>query len=264
MCIIEIWKDIQGYEGIYQVSNYGNVKSLMFGPKNVKCKGEEKLLKPSKGSVGYWRVQLYKSGKVSTICIHRLVAQAFIPNPDNKPFVNHIDSNKTNNHVENLEWVTPKENTRHSMMYGNFASDLVWHGKNFGKFEVLQYSLDGVFIKKWDCTMDIVDAFGVGFSVIESCFNGRNRSSCGYIWIKHYPGEKIETNIKPILKCENRKPRERNRIAQYDKQDNLIRIWDDYLELTNHPSFGKNTVANIMKCAVGKRKSAYGYIWKYM
>lgn len=105
----EIWKDIPGYEGKYQVSNKGRVKSL-----NFNRTGKEAILK-AKNHVGYPRVILWKGGKRHEICVHRLVAEAFLPNPDNKQFVNHIDGDRRNNNVENLEWCTPQENAIHSV-----------------------------------------------------------------------------------------------------------------------------------------------------
>jgi len=101
----EIWKDVKGYEGLYKVSNFGRVKSLKYG--------RERILKTGKGSY-YLTVSLYFDNKLKTAKVHRLVAMAFIENPDNKPFVNHLDEDKYNNNVNNLEWVTHKEN----MNYG--------------------------------------------------------------------------------------------------------------------------------------------------
>lgn len=99
----ELWKDIKGYEGIYQVSNLGRVKRVT----------TDRVLKGCKNTKGYLKVDLYKNGSQSNKRIHRLVAQAFIPNPDNTSQVNHIDENKTNNAISNLEWVTSKENINH-------------------------------------------------------------------------------------------------------------------------------------------------------
>ena len=96
----EVWKDIEGYEGRYQVSNLGRVKRVTTG----------RILKSGKHTCGYLIVRLSKNGIVSNKKIHRLVAQAFIPNLDNKSQVNHIDENKTNNLASNLEWMTAKEN----------------------------------------------------------------------------------------------------------------------------------------------------------
>lgn len=121
----EIWKDIDGYEGRYQVSNMGRVRSL---PKvvqmgNLKRVYDEKILKPidtkSYTSRGYVRVHIGKgSGKRELKSIHRLVATAFIPNPQNLPQVNHINGNKQDNRAENLEWCTPQYNTRHALNNG--------------------------------------------------------------------------------------------------------------------------------------------------
>ena len=115
----EIWKDIKGYEGDYQISNLGRVKSrkLQFGyvPKEI-------ILKPVSTVWGYFRVGLTKNKKIKNFFIHRLVAETFIPNPDptNKIYVNHIDSDKSNNASNNLEWVTAKENSNASKVIKQF------------------------------------------------------------------------------------------------------------------------------------------------
>ena len=117
----EVWKDIEGYEGVYQVSTCGNIKSLAKPRKNGNSRcyiQKEKLLKQSFTSTGYKKVELYKDGKRKSFKVHRLVAIAFIPNPDNKPEVNHIDGNKINNNIDNLEWVTSSENTIHAYETG--------------------------------------------------------------------------------------------------------------------------------------------------
>lgn len=100
----EIWKDIKGYEGKYQVSNLGRIKVL-----NYKRSGQEHIM-ATKNNKGYCEIRLAKDGKRKDFIVHRLVAQAFIPNPNNLPQVNHIDENKTNNCVNNLEWCTQAYN----------------------------------------------------------------------------------------------------------------------------------------------------------
>ena len=111
----EIWRDISGYEGHYQVSNFGRVKSFHKGGR---------ILKPGL-VLGYLKVSLNSGGKVAQRKVHRLVAEAFIPNPNGKPEVNHIDGNPRNNHVDNLEWCTQLENIRHA-----YATGLIPQGED--------------------------------------------------------------------------------------------------------------------------------------
>ena len=109
----EIWKDVKGYEGLYQVSNTGKVKSLHYG--------KEKLLADRFDKKGYLSVRLFKNGKSKTFKVHRLVAQTYIVNPYNKGQVNHINGVKTDNRIENLEWCTNYENCVHAHSNGLVA-----------------------------------------------------------------------------------------------------------------------------------------------
>lgn len=111
--ITEIWEPIKGYENLYEVSNLGRVKSLNYGRTR-----KEQVLKPVKNNKGYLLVDLCKNRKIKRFLIHRLVAQTFIPNPENKPHINHIDCNPKNNNVNNLEWCTPKENVQYAFKLG--------------------------------------------------------------------------------------------------------------------------------------------------
>lgn len=117
---MEIWKNIDGYEGQYQVSNYGNVRGLERKVSNHTgiLTVKPKMLKQGKNHKGYPIVYLSKNNKQKTITVHRLVAIAFIPKIENKPQVNHIDGDKTNNHVDNLEWCDNSENQIHAYRLG--------------------------------------------------------------------------------------------------------------------------------------------------
>lgn len=115
---MEEWKNVIGYEGLYEVSNKGNVRNVR----------SNKLLKLSKNCYGYIQVHLYKNGIRTGLKVHRLVAQAFIPNPDNFPQVNHKDEDKTNNNVENLEWCDAKYNMNYGHRTENAISTRVKNG----------------------------------------------------------------------------------------------------------------------------------------
>lgn len=182
--IEEIWKDIKGYEGLYQVSNLGNVRSLNYNREN-----KIKLLTPCIKR-GYKSICLRKNSK-KFFLLHRLVAQAFIPNPNNLPQVNHKDENKQNNCVDNLEWCTSEYNinfgTRNRKVGTKQSGEL---NPMFGKFgkkhhnskQVNQFNINGEFIRCWDCVTDIERELGFLQSGISSCATGKRKTAYGYIW----------------------------------------------------------------------------------
>lgn len=174
--LIEIWKDIKGYEGLYKVSNYGRVKSL-----NYNKTKKEKELKLYKNKKGYFSVNLYLNKKIHSKLVHRLVAETFIPNPKNKPQVNHIDGDKTNDKVDNLEWVTNKENVIHSWKTGLSKKK---YGKQTNCKKVNQYTLTGDFIKTWDSIKDASKDLKIDSSHISKCCKQRkyHKTTGGYIW----------------------------------------------------------------------------------
>ena len=112
----EVWKDIKEYEGLYQVSNLGRVRRILFRNNRI-VKPKITLLKIQKHTQGYCKVTLCKNGKEKDRLIHQLVAECFIENEQNKPFINHIDGNKQNNKSENLEWCNQKENMKHAVKH---------------------------------------------------------------------------------------------------------------------------------------------------
>ena len=180
----EIWKDIKGYEGLYQVSNMGRIKSIdRYVPrKNGKLQHVYgKIMTSFDNGRGYKQVYLTKNSITKAHSVHRLVANAFIPNPDNLPQVNHKDEDKANNRVDNLEWCTQKYNQN----YGTISirkSQKLLNDKNKSK-PVLQYSLDGTFIKEWKSTRDVQRNLGFDNSHISKCCRGKQANyAYGYIW----------------------------------------------------------------------------------
>ena len=175
--ISETWKDVAGYEGLYQVSDQGNVRSKRrFGSKGG-------ILKPKVDRDGYLQVGLSQNGQQKSFYIHRLVATAFIPNPSNLPVINHKDENPKNNAVDNLEWCT----TKYNLNYGTCRARLA--AKLKGKFvngplakAVLQYDKSGNFVREWPSTIEVQRQTGFTQSHISGCCRGRYKSAYGYIW----------------------------------------------------------------------------------
>lgn len=172
----EVWKDVVGYEGLYQVSNMGRVKSLKrFNVNTGKYEPREKMLKLSYNKRGYPMVMLInktiRKGKV----VHRLVAEAFIPNPEHLPQVNHKDENKENNKVENLEWCDNAYNHNYGTRIERCAEKL--------KKKVVQYSVGGTFIAEYDGVRDaaLINGFRASSSISECCA-GKRKTAYGYIW----------------------------------------------------------------------------------
>ena len=162
----EIWKDKKDYEGHYQVSNFGRVKSIKFG--------KEIILKQHINKGGYYYVCLLKNGKHKNYYVHRLVAEAFIDNPDNLPQVNHKDENKTNNSVDNLERCTNEYNHN----YGTINERI---SQSQSK-PVLQYDLNGNLIKEWK-SINECGRNGFNQGDICKCCNGKRKTAKGFIWV---------------------------------------------------------------------------------
>ena len=119
----EIWKDVVGYEGVYQISNLARVKRVGYNIESPHCKyrrayKDEMEIKQMISTNGYKKLSLCKDKIIKNQMVHRLLMIAFVPNPENKPFINHIDGNTLNNSLENLEWCTPKENVNHAINIG--------------------------------------------------------------------------------------------------------------------------------------------------
>jgi len=178
----ETWKDIKGYEGLYQVSNLGRVKSLertVAGKNGSERTIRERILRPTPTRDGYLRVKLYdSSGKIKRFLVHRLVCEAFHENPENKPCVNHIDENKANNTTSNLEWCTYEENNKYGTRPAKVAKANV---KNKSK-PVGQYTSDDNLIKIWQSIAEVQRQLGFSQGNISETARGKRKTAYGYIW----------------------------------------------------------------------------------
>ena len=179
----EIWIPIIGYEESYQISNYGNVKSLaktwFVGRKRTSYISKpDSIIYKRTDKDGYRFVSLRKDLKTKYFKIHRLVAIHFIENPDNKKEVNHIDCDKSNNFILNLEWCTSLENTKHAKINNLIKSgiDCSWISP------VSQYSLDGILIKNWNFIKQAADSLNLNKDCISSACSGVQKTSGGFIW----------------------------------------------------------------------------------
>ena len=174
----EEWRDIKGYEGRYQVSNMGRVKSLeriVASKSGSKRTIQGRILKLETKRTGYLRVKLYdSSGKMKNFLVHRLVCEAFHENPEDKPCVNHIDENKANNAAINLEWCTHKENINHGTHNARSAKA---RSKPVG-----QYTTDGKFVKIWQSVIEVERQLGFAKGSLSNAARGNLKTAYGYVW----------------------------------------------------------------------------------
>ena len=238
----EIWKDIPGYEGEYKVSNMGNVYSI------IKHRLSSLILNKT---LGYLFVNLH--GK--NYRVHRLVALTFIPNPENKPYIDHINTIKTDNRVENLRWCTPMENTHNQISFTKMVEAI--KKANIGKFgikngkhkKVYQYNKDGTFIKEWDSISDAARFYNTYRSNIVCNCKGKTRHSAGFLW-----SYEKKDSIPPMRFINGVS------IIQMKEDGGFIREWKSIKEA----ALFYNVTPSAIRCALtGYRKRACGYKWKY-
>ena len=176
----EIWKDVQGYEGKYQISNLGNVKSIKYRGLDY-----ERLLVPKKNNCGRLWVDLWKNGSSKQYLVHRLVAIAFIPNPENLPQINHIDENVENNMVENLEWCTGMYNVHYYLeRHGNVSKRRKPSPKRRRQLDRSIYQMDkcGNIIKEWQDARTLTIELGYNQWSITQCCDGKRKTAYGFKW----------------------------------------------------------------------------------
>lgn len=259
----EIWKDIKGFEGRYQVSNMGRVRSLDW-PRH---KG--RILKQQITYWGYYRVNIVpECGGVKYLGVHRLVAIAFIPNPNNYPEVNHKDENKLNNLVfinpdgsidyekTNLEWCT----TQYNLSYGTRNERFQKKSNEPRMRAVNQYDLDGNLINTFKSIAEAGRAVGISTRTIWSICNKKGNSAYGFVFRysdDDSPLVKLDANL-----CQGNKERMRA-VLQYDLKGNLIGTYESVNEASRASGVSRRWIQGICNQRKGHR-SAHGYIFRYM
>ena len=263
----EIWKPVVGYEGLYEVSNFGRVKSVerFVWQGTTKRKVKEKIKSQVKNTNGYPSVSLCANGRSKVRPIHILIANAFIPKPENKPYIDHINTNKEDYSISNLRWVTPKENSNNPITltrciensHTEEAIQKSLHTKRerntkTAPKEVFMFTLDGEFVAKYSSAREAQRCTGILNSEINSCCRCDKRSAGGFLWSR--------TNVPPEY---NPYKTKQKKVAQYTKDMQLVKEWDSIKEASNTL---KLCESNISRCAKGdtSRTLCGGYIWKYI
>lgn len=274
----EIWLPVchETFSDHYLVSNKGRVRSLHKSLGTVKNSSDgNEFISLINHSEGYKCVALSDNGMTKRFFVHRLVAEAFIPNPNNLPQVNHIDGNKQNNCVSNLEWCTARENIRHAIDTGlipyGVRSPYKINNKLYFKENakpVYKFTMDGKLIKKWRCALDASSSLGIPNNKIYMCCNNQISYTNGFLF-------SYTDFAKPVLsapksknglskrKANNDVPkirRTRRPISQYDLDGNLIAKFNDTKTASLQTGVSKT---GISLCCSGKRKQSNGFVWKY-
>lgn len=259
----EEWRDVVGFEGMFMVSNFGRVKSLdRYVTLNPKKSGsiqfrKGKIYSPSFSTDGYLQVTLANGNIKRTAKVHRLVAMAFIPNPDNLPQVNHIDENKTNNRIDNLEWCTAKYNN-------NYGTRIERARESFHQEPILQFTKNGELIARYSSITDAAKAMGMDYSRIMWVCKGRfSCTSNGFVW--RYENQDLAEKAKIAL--EEKKMRvyqtttALRRVAKYDLDGNFIKSYRSIKDACADNGLSRNKITHACR---GEQKTAGGFIWKYI
>lgn len=247
----EIWKDVVGYEGLYKVSNLGNVYSYY----------TNKMLKQGSHWDGYRFVILYKNKNKKYMSVHRLVSNAFIPNPDNLPLVNHLDENPSNNRADNLEWCTALYNNTYSNV-GSRAS------KTLSK-KVYGYDNNGNLIFEYYGTREAerqLKELGVSSRGISNSCKKENYTSGGYVWsYTRLSKEQVINRFKlnnesKISIGEYAKKTKSKKVNQYDLDGNFICSYPSAMEASRQLGFSPSLIMGVCR---GEHKHTHGFVFKY-
>ena len=247
----EEWKDIEGYGGIYQISNLGRVKSLQRLVNNTHCSKrliKESFLSVKRKSHQYDYVSLYKNNKQKRAYIHRLVAQAFIQNPNNYTDVNHKNEVKRDNRVENLEWCDKKYNNNYGTGKRRMIESRNAHNKWNAEKETHMYDMDGFYVRSFRSVVEAAKYFNCADTNIRPIIDKKNRSAFGYMF-SSVKREKMGSYKKGGLVP----------VQQYSLDGLFIKSFSSITEAAR--STGSD-VSKICDCLHGRRAYTNGFKWK--
>lgn len=245
----EAWRDVEGWEDRYMVSNTGKIYS----------KVNNKLRKTNCTDDGYEAVILSRDGKKARAYVHRLVAKAFVPNPDNLPIINHKDENPSNNNADNLEWCTYSYNNTYNDMHIKRSK------KNRRRKSVYQYDSNGSLAGVYESTRSAAKAIGVkSSSNISECCNEKQLTTHGYVF--SYNKLSKEEVLKRFEKSGYPNPRKNNKamskqVRQYDLQMNLLHTYPSAQEASRKLGFSQSLISSVCR---GEQLQTHGFIFEYV
>lgn len=272
----EIWKQIKGYEGLYQVSNFGRVISLDYMRKK-----ETRIMVPCKKPSGYLYVTLSKNGKRKNLYIHRIVAEAFMPNPENLPQVNHRDENKSNNFAGtpennftdgNLEWCDSKYNNNYGTKPERLKGKAI-NRKSISK-EVIQLSGEGYFIKEFPSQQEAARQLGFNCNnSVSGCCLEKQTNVCGYIFIfkSDYSEEYVKKRVGMYKYTQSKEHRDKitekltngktsKSVVQLSMSGDFIAEYPSMKEVERKLGIKQGSVSN---CCCGRCKSVSGFKFQF-
>ena len=251
--IKEEWRPVVGYEGKYEVSNLGNVDAINFHRQGIRM-----ALKKVKLNNGYIRVTLYKNGKPKHHAVHRLVASAFIPNPNNYPCINHKDEDKANNAVSNLEWCTVSYNTNYGTSPRRVSE------KN--GIPVLQLTIDGKVIKRYHAMQEASRITGIHENNISRVCRGMTITASGYKWryeddeLYQKSLQKRQDIVQQYTKMGHENRKGGKPILAYSKDGIFIKEFQSAMEASRALNLDGSSIIKVCK---GKNKKHKGYVFVY-
>lgn len=265
----EIWKPIPGYEGYYKISNFGKVKSVdRYVLNSARDNGHAhhvsaKLKKSTINAMGYPCVTLCKNRRSIQVPIHKLLMEAFVPKPEGKSEIDHINTIKTDNRLSNLRWVTHKENMNNATTLSHFSIDANSEEQKRKRLEsrkvkggitspitVYQYTKEGEFVAEYSSTFEAQRATGIHCTGIRRALDDNTQAAGNFMWF---------TTLQNNVKYKKRLPKNAKQILQCDLNGSVIHEWSSLKEISSVLNFNINSVSKSIKAG----KSYKGYIFKY-